>query len=862
MTKFLMGLNESYEQTRRHILMLKPMPTIEEAFNIVTQDERQCVIKPSTKVDNVAFQALLTPPDASLTTLENNAYIAAYNTLRQQNQRPVCAHCGKSGHTVQRCFKLIGFPPGYKTNGSGYSSKNQFPQKNQQQLQQQQSRPASQQQSLTSFTVPQQAHAIANVHSDVISSSYNQPGAPHVTSGGTNTILHEFTPQQIQHLISQFNSQVLVQEPHITASRASITEHGAIASTSSSGNFPFPSISLKYEHAALTFHDHCLSTIHSFLPHDAWIIDSGASSHVCSDLAMFTELTPVHNVTVTLPNGLKVPITHTGIIHLTDALVLHDVLHVPDFHFNLISVSILLRTLACSAHFFPDICLLQELSQGLMIGRGNLIHNLYVLETPSLSTLSPTTLFCGSPMIDKHVWHLRLGHPSSGVFQKLLQDLPNLKSISSSIESHCSVCPLAKQKRLAYVSHNNLSSKPFDLVHIDVWGPFSTESVEGFRYFFTLVDDCTRMTWVYMLRNKSDVSVSFPALLNLVSTQFNTKVKAIRSDNAPELAFNEIVKEQGMLHFFSCAYTPQQNSVVERKHQHLLNVARALLYKSQVPLSYWSDCVLTAVFLINRLPSPLLGYKSPFELLLSKKTFGSLCYVSTLLKDRNKFSPRAKPCVFLGYPLGYKGFKVLDLESRSGSISRNVVFHESDFPFKTSELVSTAADMFPNTILPLPVPLHFVETFPLPEHLHTDCSLPVSSSEPVSVTNTSLASSSHMHVTDGTPSGPTTLETGVSSGDVVRPRRSKKPPSYLSEYHCALLPFSSFTPTILPSKQKTPYPISSVISYDNLNPIFQSSVLAYTVGTEIHTVDFCLNKETKETLIFQRSWISARANDK
>lgn len=56
-TKFLMGLNDSYDQTRRHILMLKPIPTIEEAFNIVTQDERQRSIRPSSRVDNVAFQA-------------------------------------------------------------------------------------------------------------------------------------------------------------------------------------------------------------------------------------------------------------------------------------------------------------------------------------------------------------------------------------------------------------------------------------------------------------------------------------------------------------------------------------------------------------------------------------------------------------------------------------------------------------------------------------------------------------------------------------------------------------------------------------------------------------------------------------
>lgn len=87
------------------------------------------------------------------------------------------------------------------------------------------------------------------------------------------------------------------------------------------------------------------------------------------------------------------------------------------------------------------------------------------------------------------------------------------------------------------------------------------------------MDDCTRITWVYLLRNKSDVSHIFPTLIKHVSTQYQGTIKAIRSDNAPELAFTELVKEHVMIHYFSCAYTPQQNSVVERKHQRLLNVA-------------------------------------------------------------------------------------------------------------------------------------------------------------------------------------------------------------------------------------------------------------------------------------------------
>jgi len=112
-----------------------------------------------------------------------------------------------------------------------------------------------------------------------------------------------------------------------------------------------------------------------------------------------------------------------------------------------------------------------------------------------------------------------------------------------------------------------------------------------------------------------------------------------------------------MLHYFSCVNTPQQNSVMKRKHQHLLNIARALFFQSNVHVSFWSDCVQTAIHLINRLPSPLLGNVFPYEKLLKKprdynslRVFGCLCYVSTYPKFLTKFSPRAKPSVFLGYP--------------------------------------------------------------------------------------------------------------------------------------------------------------------------------------------------------------------
>lgn len=115
---------------------------------------------------------------------------------------------------------------------------------------------------------------------------------------------------------------------------------------------------------------------------------------------------------------------------------------------------------------------------------------------------------------------------------------------------------MAKQKRLPFEFNNNLSLEPFDLLHFDIWGPFAHETHEGYKYFLTIVDDCTRTTWIYLLTLKSVVLIVFPDFLKLMETQFGKTVKAIRSDNAPELAFSSLIKSRGMIHYFSCVDTP------------------------------------------------------------------------------------------------------------------------------------------------------------------------------------------------------------------------------------------------------------------------------------------------------------------
>ena len=468
----------------------------------------------------------------------------------------------------------------------------------------------------------------------------------------------------------------------------------------------------------------------------------------------------------------------------------------------------------------------------MTIGRGILLHNLYILQLDRPSTHEQ---FSGSLIADGILWHQRLGHPSADKLQCISGNFSLSKSKSSFTHpSHCSICHLAKQKRLSYESHNHLSSLPFDLVHLDVWGPFSIESVEGYKYFLTIIDDCTRVTWVYMMKNKSEVTQHFSDFIKHVLTQYKAVIKVIRTDNAPELTFKSIVREHGMIHQFSCAYTPQQNSVVERKHQHLLNVARSLLFQSNVPIAYWSDCLLTAVFLINRIPSVLLKNVSPYELLTKRKptydflrSFGCLCYVSTLQKDRTKFTPRSQKCVFLGYSSGYKGYKVLHIESNCVSVSRNVVFHENIFPFHDNP-ISSASDVFSNTILPLPAHIN--------DEMHTSSSHH-DTTDHSHASSSASQSSTHSSVIPVLPETVPT-ETAVVSLPIARPKRNGKATAYLSDYHCS---FTKITEPLPPHSfphlkvYSTPYPISSVLSYSNLKSPFLSCVLSYSVETEPKT---------------------------
>ncbi|CAL2252489.1 unnamed protein product [Prunus armeniaca] len=201
---------------------------------------------------------------------------------------------------------------------------------------------------------------------------------------------------------------------------------------------------------------------------NTWIIDTVAFGYMTYDAKFFDELSSnTLDPYITSVNGLSSPIIDEGTISLTPTLSLSCALLVPNIHCNLLSVGRLLDTLNVSATFYSTHCSFQDLKTHETIGHGKQIEGLYYLTLPSTLDCDRVVNIVQSCNVkDKHqiwLWHHRLGHPSKHMFSYLLRycDESSFK---------CETCILAKSYRIVFPLSDSKATKPFDLVHSDVWG--------------------------------------------------------------------------------------------------------------------------------------------------------------------------------------------------------------------------------------------------------------------------------------------------------------------------------------------------------------------------------------------------------
>ncbi|KAK2991285.1 hypothetical protein RJ640_024550 [Escallonia rubra] len=442
----------------------------------------------------------------------------------------------------------------------------------------------------------------------------------------------------------------------------------------------------------------------TLVTNSAWIIDSGATDHMTFDSRQVSTLKQSSQKFVTTANGTSAPIVGEGHLPLTNNMNLDSVLVVPSLDYNLLSVSQITTALFCVVIFWPNFCVFKDICTRQTIGCGVRRGKLYYLD---LVTKSSDKL-CQALMVNDSegemrkseiwLWHRRLGHASFGYLKKLFPSLFTKCDVSS---FQCEVYELAKSHCVSFPLALNKSPDLFMIIYSDVWGPSKVNSLGGSRWFVTFIDDCTRMTWVQLMKSKSEVNVLFQQFCKMIHTQYNARIQVLRSENGGEYLSAELqqyLKAHGIIHQTTCSNTPQQNGVAERKYRHLLEVVCASLIEAHLPLSYWGEALISAAYLINRVPSRTIDYQTPSQALvevivapvlpnLPPHVFGCVTFVHLHKHQRNKLSPRAMRCVFVGYAAHQKGYRCYHPPTHKMFITLDVVFHEDLMYFSTeSEL--------------------------------------------------------------------------------------------------------------------------------------------------------------------------------
>ncbi|KAL2933792.1 Retrovirus-related Pol polyprotein from transposon TNT 1-94 [Bienertia sinuspersici] len=543
--------------------------------------------------------------------------------LGSSREPPICSHCGHKGHPKERCFELIGWPDKYGGRGKGANSRGG------------RGGGRSGGRGRGNFATAAETGRQQGTASG--GDGLRQQGS---SSDVDRATLPTLTDAQVQQLVAALNSS-------------------KVAPTTPS--------------------------LHGKQFSDQWIIDTGASNHMSGNVDLFVDLYDISSEPVGLPNGKSTTATKEGRIKLSDSLYLDNVLYVPALNCNLLSVSQLLEKQQFLVLFTNKLCVIQDRSLRNLIGVGEQCNGVYLFRLVRSFQANATVADIA------WLWHRRLGHPSMKVVRSLLGvDSSDFNNVCG---DNCQVCYMAKQPRDSFPLSNNKATDLFELIHCDIWGPYDVESSNGSHYFLTIVDDYSRATWVYLMVGKYEVRQLIPNFCVMIQTQFNKQVKKLQSDNGQEFVLKDFYSRMGILHQTSCVDTPQQNGRVERKHKHILNVARVLRFQAHLPIKFWGECVLAACHLINRTPTPILNGKTPHEVLFGSppsfdalKVFGCLCYVAHRPRITDKFGSRSRRCLFVGYPLGKKGWRVYDLDTCEYFVSRDVKFVENVFPFATPTL--------------------------------------------------------------------------------------------------------------------------------------------------------------------------------
>ncbi|CAL9028169.1 unnamed protein product, partial [Prunus brigantina] len=355
---------------------------------------------------------------------------------------------------------------------------------------------------------------------------------------------------------------------------------------------------------------------------------------MCGHKDLFSDLNESVQSVITFGDQTKIPAKGKGriTIKLNDGSSnsISDVYYVPGLRHNLLSLGQLSEK-GYDIQIVNGVCTIHAANHGLIAKVKMTPNRLFPLY------LSYRELPCFSSMMDDDnwLWHMRFGHLN------------------------------------------------FNMIHSDLCS-VETTSHGGGKYFITFIDDFSRKTWVYILKNKSDACYTFKKFMAYVEKQSGEKIKVLRTDRGQEyIVCDEFLEKNGIKHQLTARYTPQQNGVAERKNRTIMDMVRCMLKLKNLPKYFWAEAVACAVYILNRSPSRSVNGRTPYEVWSGRKpniqhlrVFGCIAYSHVPDHIRKKLDEKAEKCIFIGYSTVTKGYKLYNPKTEKVIISRDVTFDE------------------------------------------------------------------------------------------------------------------------------------------------------------------------------------------
>ena len=356
--------------------------------------------------------------------------------------------------------------------------------------------------------------------------------------------------------------------------------------------------------------------------HGGWVFDSGATSMSTGDRSIFEYMDPCEG-TLKIASGTRMPIKGRGIVKIRllngQEARLERVIYVPGLVENLLSLEALHLAGYESRGSSRGYELLKNdkvVAYGKRIGRSTYLdaveHKDALLVGPVVAKRTQYARLALSAdeatAKKQELVHRRLGHPGRQRFNDCLEMMGldrsefRLGKSDEMLDDNCEICVMAKKHKMQSHIPVRKASRPLQRVYMDFWGP-SRETMGDIRYFLSLIDDCTRYSWLFVKPDRRVESLiqTFDAWLPWVQRQSGQMLLIIRTDNAREFkALETWGQPKGIEFEFIEPGTPAQNGVAERFNKSVLEIARALLFDAKIHKKYWKYAVLYANYLRNR----------------------------------------------------------------------------------------------------------------------------------------------------------------------------------------------------------------------------------------------------------------------